>query len=158
MLGLSALPDRSVAASEPSADDQPEIKLPSEGTPEAQVAYEHSAGTQGVTHGSEGLDLAELLCPADGGSPRNAGSSALSQERGPEHEEAVLDHASPCQQQLGSPASQEEALSLGVQWLQSMYSGPAEEAMALPKIQDSLQDFKSLLSGLPPHTETSPSV
>ena len=161
MLGLSALPDRSIPASEPGADGQQEVQLPLEGTPEAQAASDHSEGTQGVTQSSERLELAESQCPAGDGRPGTAGSSASGQEGTPEHEEAVLNLSLPGQQQPGSrvsPASPEEALSLGLQWLQSMYSGPADEAVGFPQVQDSLQDFKSLLSGLPLLTESSFSV
>ena len=155
--GLSALPDRPKVATEPGADNQHDKKLSSE-TAVAQPASGHSVGTPGVMQGSESLELAESQCPAGGDRPGKAGSPACSQEGPPEHKEAVLDHSWPRQQQLGSPASPEEVLSLGLQWLQSMYSGPGEEAMGLLGVQDSLQDFQSLLSGLPLLAESSLSV
>ena len=160
-LGLSALPDRSILASEPTADSQQEVELPSEGTPEGQAASDHSEDTQGVKQSSESLELADLQCPAGDGRPEDASPSASDQEGSPEHEKAVLSLSLPGQQQPGSSistASPEEALSLGLQWLQSMYSGPADEAMGFPQVQDSLHDFKSLLSGLPLLTESSSSV
>ena len=158
VLGLSALPDRPVPASEPGAEGQQEVELPLEEIPEAQAASHHSKGTQGVKQSGERLELAESQYPAGDGRPERAGSSASGQERGLQHEEAVLDHSSPRQQQPGNPASPQEALSLGLQWLQSMYSGSAEEAKHFPRVQDSLHDFKSLLSGLPFPPETSLSL
>ena len=154
VLGLSALPDRSTPAGEPGGDGQQAVELPSEATPEGQAASNNSEDTQGVKQSSVSLELAESQCPAGDVCPETAGSSASGQEGGPEHEGAVLDHSSPRQQQPGSPASPEEALSLGLQWLQSIYSGSAEEAMDLPRVQDSLHDFKSLLLGMPFLPET----
>ena len=157
MLGLSALPDRSTPASELGADGQQAVELPSEATPEAQAASNNGEDTQGVKQSSESLELAESQCPAGDVCPENAGSSIFGQDGSPEHEAAVLNLSLPGQQQPGSPispASSEEALSLGLQWLQSMYSGPADVAVGFPQVQDSLQDFKSLLSGLPFLPET----